>query len=67
MEPWVTCHAPSTNAAAAPSAVPRSVTPRVAMLAARVQNVLSANARARLASRSPQAVLCPNAFSVGSP
>ena len=48
-----TRQAPSANAAAAPSATPRSVKPRPITLAASTHSVLSDSARARSASIRP--------------
>ena len=53
ISPWRTRHAPSASAAAAPSAQPRSVMPRVSMLVPSTRNVLSDSARALSASIRP--------------
>ena len=52
ISPCCTRQAPSASAAAAPSAVPRSVKPRVSTLSASTQNVLSRQ-RARLVGQHP--------------
>ncbi len=67
MSPCRTRHAPTAIAAAAPRPVPRSVKNRVSKPSASTQNVLSDSARAFAASFAPNALLCPNAFSVGRP
>ena len=53
ISPWRTRYAPSASAAAAPSAQPRSVMPRVRMLVPSTRNVLSDSARALSASIRP--------------
>ncbi len=67
ISPCDTRHTPSASAAAAPTATPQSVMPRVMTLVESTRRVLSHNSFAFKASRRPNSRLCPNAFRVGSP
>ena len=65
--PCATRHAPKPSTAALPTAMPVSVSPRVAALVASTHIVLRKTSCALAARSRPRAVLWPNAFNVASP